>query len=237
MTDYGRVPQMDLETNVKEEEKEVFEVKEKEPVKEVSKEDEKKIKLREHLARCREKSAKVRAEKKAERIANKKPRGRPKKVKESNLDMSVKPIEEISTPEPIPPKEVEVFNQEKKRIETIEIPQQIETPKAPASNSMFDMDMLLNKIDERMDTRLKNFKPPPQQSYHLPPQNYYQPQPQINEQQIREDERKRMKDERDRKKQEVMNQRTQRYYNKLPPVSFVSSDNPWDNLLNPKRYG
>jgi hypothetical protein len=34
-----------------------------------------------------------------------------------------------------------------------------------------------------------------------------------------------------------MNQRTQRYYNKLPPVSFVSSDNPWDNLLNPKRYG
>ena len=68
----------------------------------------------------------------------------------------------------------------------------IETPKAPPSNSMFDMDMLLSKLDERMDTRLKNFQPPPQQSYQQPPQNFYQP-PQFNEQQIREDERNRMK--------------------------------------------
>ena len=95
--------------------------------------------------------------------------------------------------------------------------------------------MLLSKLDERMDTRLKNFQPPPQQSYQQPPQNFYQP-PQFNEQQIREDERNRMKQERDKKKQEIVNQRTQQYYKKLPPVSYVNSENPWDNLLNPKRY-
>ena len=61
MTDYGRVPQMDLTPDTKAEEKEVFEVKQKEVSKEeeVSEEDQKKIKLKEHLARCREKSLKV----------------------------------------------------------------------------------------------------------------------------------------------------------------------------------
>ncbi len=225
MSDYGRVPKMEIAPDPKEEEKEIFEVKEKEVSKEeVSKEDEKKIKLREHLAKCREKSAQVRAEKKAERIANKKPRGRPKK--ETNNDMSVKPIEPISTPEPKPPKEEEVFKQIPK-----EIPPQVETPNAPPSNAMFDMDMLLNKIDERMDTRFKNFQPPPQQY-----QPHYYPVPQFDEGKIREDERKKIKEERERKKQEILNQRTQQYYNKLPPVSYVNSDNPWDNLLNPKRY-
>ena len=72
MSDYGRVPVMEISNESKnEEEKEVFEVKE----------DDKKTKLREHLARCREKSAKVRAEKKQQKLLNKKPVGRPKKNK------------------------------------------------------------------------------------------------------------------------------------------------------------
>ena len=229
MSDYGRVPVMEISNESKtDEEKEVFELKE--TSKEVSKEDDKKTKLREHLARCREKSAKVRAEKKNQKLANKKSVGRPKKNK-IDVDVIVEPVEEVEEV-----KEEHIFKQ--KEIPPPEIIREIEIP-PPAShtNPMFDIDMLLNKLDARIDTKFKSFQPPQQQAPQ--PSAYpqlYQPPPQFNEESIRSDERRRMKEERDKQKQQVINQRTNQYYKKLPPASYINSGNEWDNLLNPRRY-
>ena len=225
MSDYGRVPVMEISNESKnEEEKEVFEVKE-------VKEDDKKTKLREHLSRCREKSAKVRAEKKNQKLANKKPVGRPKK----NKIVIEEPVEPVETQEEVEPvQEEQVFKQ--KEIPPPEIVRAIEIPPPPQTNSLFDLDMLLNKLDARIDTKFKTFQPPqaPQPSAY--PQSLYQPPPQFNEENIRSDERRKMKEERDKQKQHVMNQRTHQYYKKLPPASYINSGNEWDNLLNPKRY-
>ena len=89
MTDFGRVPLMEVEQPAKEE-KEIFDKPKTEPPTN-SAEDEKKLKLKEHLKKCREKSAEVRKAKAQEKKKNKRPVGRPKKVKEpkQNINMEV----------------------------------------------------------------------------------------------------------------------------------------------------
>ena len=142
--------------------------------------------------------------------------------------------------------------EEKKEPEKVFTPQQ-EKPKEkenspPPTNSMFDMDMLLNKLDERMDAKLKQFTPPPKQE--LPPAQhqdykYFPNQTDLNsfytnfkaqEDKIREDERNKILAEAKKQKEEKLKADTARYFRKMPPATLISSDNAWDNLLNPKKY-
>ena len=92
MTDFGRVPLLNVE-----EEKSDKEIFDKPKVKETKTSDEvddKKLKLKEHLAKCRAKSVEVRKAKALEKKANKKPVGRPKRVKE-NVVMEVADQSEV----------------------------------------------------------------------------------------------------------------------------------------------
>ena len=247
--DYGRVPQIPQE-NPQAEQKEVFNTQTTKPQKEPTQtEDKKKLDLKAHLAKCREKSLAVRRAKAEERKKNKKPRGRPKKEnvkmeleeKEQTLDdgTKVKWAEEKKEPE-------KVFNKPKSDLDNIQ--NDVMEKDQPKSNAMFDMDMLLNKLDERMDAKLKQFAPPPKQE--LPPAQhqdykYFPNQTDLNafytnfkaqEDKIREDERNKILAEAKKQKEEKLKADTARYFRKMPPATLINSDNAWDNLLNPKKY-
>ena len=122
MSDYGRVPIMDIEEIANETEKEVVNhllekdskngalgCPQDEPI-------DKKLKMKEHLARCREKSMEVRKANALEKKANKKPRGRPKKViediKEHLLEKDKGFPQEENVGDDVG--EVEIFTQPKK---------------------------------------------------------------------------------------------------------------------------
>ena len=241
MTDFGRVPMLDINEPEKEE-KEIFE--KKEPTKAIAKnDDEKKMKLKEHLAKCRAKSAEVRKAKALEKKANKKPVGRPKLVKE-NRTMEVEPVAPIKQDEE-PVQEVEIFNPTTKRLETIIEDKPIEPP----SNNMFDMDMMLNKFDERMDQKLKAFQipsatPSPQHNMGVDPNVYgFVSYMKDQEDKIRKEERSKYVVELEQKKNDLLMQNNRKYFSKLPPRQFhqpvqapvKQENNMWDDLLNPKR--
>ena len=247
MTDFGRVPILDVEEPAKEE-KEIFE-----KPKEYSEltEDDKKLKLKEHLARCRAKSAEVRKLKAQEKKKNKRPVGRPKKVKEpkANINMVVEqpdPIESIEE-QAEDKTEVEIFNPDTKRLETIPEDKVLTPPPIPKAQPAFDMDMLLNKFDERMNDKLKAFQVPAP-SQQVPSMGF---DPNVlgfvsymkdQEEKIRNEERKKYVVELEHKKNETLLQNTRKYFSRLPPRQFQApppaqpkQTDIWDDLLNPRR--
>lgn len=257
MTDFGRVPIMEVEQPAKEE-KEIFE-KPKEDSKTNSAEDDKKLKLKEHLKMCREKSAKVRKEKAQEKKKNKRPVGRPKKVKEPkpNINMVVEqtsvaeedPIESIQE-QAEDKTEVEIFNPETKRLETIP-EDKVLPPPVPKAQPAFDMDMLLNKFDERMNEKLKAFQvpEPPQAKQSIQPNMGFDPNVlgfvsymKDHEEKIRNEERSKYVMELEQKKNETLMNNTRKYFSRLPPRQFQApppaqprQSDMWDDLLNPRR--
>tara|TARA_R110000765_G_scaffold423513_1_gene532519 strand:+ start:249 stop:1025 length:777 start_codon:yes stop_codon:yes gene_type:complete len=256
MTDFGRVPLLDVEEEKSD--KEIFD-KPKEKLSKATEpnvDDEKKMKLKEHLAKCRAKSAEVRKAKALEKKANKKPVGRPKQVKQ-NLVMEVAEpkVEQVEQSEPVhsePANEVEIFNSKTKRLETIKEDKVIEP--SNKDNNMFDMDMMLNKFDERMDQKLKAFNQPsipntsgivPQPNMGIDPNVYsFVSYMKDQEDKIRNEERTKYVNELEQKKNDLLLQNNRKYFKKLPPRQFhqpvqqqqaPQENNMWDDLLNPKR--
>jgi hypothetical protein len=201
----------------------------------------KKQKLKDHLAKCREKSAIVRKAKKEEKERNKvqKPRGRPKKV---NVLDDVVEEEDVLSGNPSTPNDFQ------------EIPKQIpkEIPKsdviAPKQiNNGIDMDLLLNKLDDRINTRfntlqdsLKPKSDSPKSDYIAPKQN---PQDDLlkmmndREQMIRNDERSKYKKEQEQSKLETLQKSTKKYFGRLPPTDLFAPQpqNEWDNLFQTRK--
>ena len=255
MTDFGRVPLMEVEQPAKEE-KEIFDkptTKQAEPSNE---EDAKKMKLKEHLKMCREKSAEVRKAKAQEKKKNKRPVGRPKKVKEPkpNINMVVAEAEP-SIEEPLDhiqeqaedKTEVEIFKPELKTIpedKVLEPP----PPPVPKAQPVFDMDMLLNKFDERMNNKLKAFQVPATPAPSIPSMGF---DPNVlgfvtymkdQEEKIRNEERTKYVMELEQKKNETLMHNTKKYFSRLPPRQFQApppaqprQNDIWDDLLNPRR--
>lgn len=262
MTDFGRVPLMEVEQPAKEE-KEIFE-KPKASGKPTtsgidSAEDDKKLKLKEHLKMCREKSAKVRKEKAQEKKKNKRPVGRPKKVKEPkpNINMVVEePVAEEDPLESIQEQaedknEVEIFKSGKPtELETIP-EDKVLPPPVPKAQPAFDMDMLLNKFDERMNEKLKAFQvpEPPQAKQSIQPSMGFDPNVlgfvsymKDHEEKIRNEERTKYVAELEQKKNETLMNNTRKYFSRLPPRQFQApppaqprQNDIWDDLLNPRR--
>ena len=244
MTDFGRVPLLDVEEEKSD--KEIFDKPKEKHAKatEPNVDDEKKMKLKEHLAKCRAKSAEVRKAKALEKKANKKPVGRPKQVKQ-NLVMEVA---EESVPNEV--EEQEIFNSKTKRLETI-IEDKVLTP--TPSNNMFDMDMMLNKFDERMNEKLKAFQTSMPTTSGIDPQPNMGIDPNVygfvsylkdQEDKIRNEERTKYVNELEQKKNDLLLQNNRKYFKKLPPRQFhqpvqqqqaPQENNMWDDLLNPKK--
>jgi hypothetical protein len=251
MTDFGRVPILNVEEEKSD--KEIFD-KPKAKATEPNVDDEKKIKLKEHLAKCREKSAEVRKAKALEKKANKKPVGRPKQVKfKENVVLAV---EQPQEPEEPAPAEEEIFNSKTKRLETIIEDKVIEPP----TNNMFDMDMMLNKFDERMDQKLKAFQTPQSNTSEAVSLKTMGIDPNVygfvsymkdQEEKIRNEERTKYVNELEQKKNDLLLQKkndlllqnNRKYFKKLPPRQFhqpvqqqtPQENNMWDDLLNPKK--
>lgn len=254
MSDFGRVPIMEVEQPAKEE-KEIFD-KPSGKAEPTDAESEKKLKLKEHLKMCREKSAKVRKEKAQEKKKNKRPVGRPKKVKDPkpNINMVVEqtPVVEEEPLETIQEEaedkdETEIFKQKDKLIQVLETPELIPPP-VPKAQPAFDMDMLLNKFDERINQKLKGFQVPTPPTQQAPSMGF---DPNVlgfvnymkdHEEKIRNEERTKYIVELEQKKNDALMHNTKRYFNRLPPRQFQApapaqprQTDIWDDLLNPRR--
>ena len=249
MTDFGRVPLMEVEQPSKEE-KEIFEKPKAEPT---NSEDDKKLKLKEHLKMCREKSAKVRKEKAQEKKKNKRPVGRPKKVKEPKANINMVVSEEPTIEDPLESieeqaedkTEVEIFKPE---LETIP-EDKVLPPPVPKAQPVFDMDMLLNKFDERMNDKLKAFQVPEPIAKPAIPNMGFDPNVlgfvsymKDHEEKIRNEERTKYVMELEQKKNETLMNNTKKYFSRLPPRQFQApppaqprQNDIWDDLLNPRR--
>ena len=253
MTDFGRVPLMEVEQPAKEE-KEIFE-KPKTDSKTNSAEDDKKLKLKEHLKKCREKSAEVRKAKAQEKKKNKRPVGRPKKVKEPKPNINMVVAEEPTIEDPL--ESIEEQAEDKTEVEIFKpelesIPEdKVLPPPVPKAQPVFDMDMLLNKFDERMNDKLKAFQvpEPPQAKQSIQPNMGFDPNVlgfvsymKDHEEKIRNEERTKYVMELEQKKNETLMNNTRKYFSRLPPRQFQApapvqprQNDIWDDLLNPRR--
>ena len=264
MSNYARLPQITEDNEDKEQEKifnkppppvekENTQVEDKPQTTQLSEQEQKKQSLKEHLARCRVKSIETRKAKALEKKANKKPRGRPKKVKEeSPLKEEFKPNINMEVVEEYDPKTHrlnEVVKDVKKEVKELQ-------PKRPTTNMGLDnnrpttsMDLDYEKLADMVAGRLKpkhqNLPPAPNTKQQQAPPQLNKPIVQ-NQQQvgnflnsyadlIRQQERKKITEERAEKQKQNLNNATRSYYNKLPPVNLITSDNAWDNCFNGKR--
>tara|TARA_R110000787_G_scaffold92854_1_gene195032 strand:+ start:672 stop:1409 length:738 start_codon:yes stop_codon:yes gene_type:complete len=237
---YARLPQIPEDTQEVEEKKifkKVDTIETTQP-KGLTEAEEKKKSLKEHLARCREKSIATRKKNAEIKKANKKPRGRPKKS----------PLTEEDTPEFKPNIQLEVveeYDEKTHRINEVE-PKKVEevAPKevvAPiAKQTTNNMDLDYEKLADMVAGRLK----PPTPPITKPTTPQIPQTPMINNQQevgtfltgyadmIRQNERQNINKEKEQRQQQNLEQATKSYYGKLPPVSLIKSDNAWDNLFN-----
>ena len=240
MTD--RIPQV-APINPQKEEKEIFtQPEQKQKSQTTEKESDKKLALKEHLARCRQKSIAVRKAKAEERKKNKKPRGRPKK---ENMKIEIND-EETYDPKTHRIEEKEIFKEKEPQLATENTPPP-ETPPddKPPSNSMFDMEKLFERMDKTISEKMKAYAPPPQtipEEKEPPAYFKYMKEMKDHEEMIRQDERKKLGLQASQKKQEILQQQTNKYYKRmpLPQSSFHQPSNNngadlWDNLLNPKK--
>lgn len=241
MSNYARLPQIPEEPAPEKEEEQIFKKPDvedlKPPAKELTEAEQKKKSLKEHLARCRVKSIETRKAKAEEKKKNKKPRGRPKKVKDpSPLVEEFKPNVNLEVKEE--------YDETTHRInEVVEEPKEVveqikEVVEETKQN--YSMDLDYEKLADMVAGRLKpkeNKPPAPAPA---------QQQPVVNNQQqvgnflssyadmVRQQERAKIVEEKKQRQQENINNATRNYYKKLPPVSLIQSDNAWDNLFNPK---
>ena len=225
MSDFGS-RMISVETEQKEIKEEVKEEKEEN----VFVETDKKKKLKEHLAKCREKSAVVRKAKAQEKKANKKSVGRPKKQEVQKTDKDYGAKDRVVEEEEEEEQEEEVFKEKINKI-----------PSAP--QPQFDIEDLFNKFDERMNKKLEQFKTPPA------PAPTPTPVPQLNnnhdfmnmfkqqEDMIRNDERQKINLEKEQLKLKELEKANQRYYGRLPPSNLTppTEQNEWDKLLNVRK--
>lgn len=254
-SDFGRVPELDMtEDTPKKEEEKIFD-KPKEnismKIKEPKQEDDKKLKLKEHLARCRQKSIEVRRAKAIEKKANKKPRGRPRKEKQeeqpkANIQSLPEPVVEKSLP---PPEEKEIFKEVKQTLDDgTEVKYAVSSDEKPqnvvSQQPQLNMDDIWSKLSSKIDEKFSSI-PDASSTTTAPQDNFikYYEEMKAREEQIRKDEREKIKAEALNHKQNILTGATTRYFNKLgystpqPKQPVVSSEpiNAWDNLLNPRR--
>ena len=228
-------------------------------IKEPKQEDDKKLKLKEHLAKCRQKSIEVRRAKAIEKKANKRPRGRPRKEKQeeqpkANLQSLPEPVVEENLP---PTEEKEIFKEVKQTLDdgtevkyAVSLDDQqndVMEKEQPVQQPQLNMDDIWSKLSSKIDEKLSSLpKAEPQNVVSQTPQDnfikYYE-EMKAREDQIRKDEREKMKAEALHHKQNILTGATNKYFNKLgyttpqPKQPVVSSEplNAWDNLLNPRR--
>ena len=267
MSDFGRVPIMNIEEEkVDKDDKEIFDKPEAKKAKEANVDDDKKLKLKEHLAKCRAKSAEVRKAKAAEKKANKKPVGRPKQVKfKENVVLANEVAEEPQVEQPADKQssksndEEEIFTQAKlKTIKEDKVLSPISEP--TPTNAMFDMDMMLNKFDERMDQKLKAFERPTQpptpqsntsdkhsskflqneavsslKTMGIDPNVYsFVSYMKDQEEKIRNEERTKYVNELEQKKNDLLVQNNRKYFKKLPQRQFhqpIQQQAPQENNM------
>jgi hypothetical protein len=247
MNDFGRVPLLDVEEVDKPMDKEIFDKPAPSTAPPTVPLDEKKMKLKEHLAKCRLKSAEVRKAKALEKKVNKKPVGRPKRVAEKMvLDIEdTPPVSHLTAKDNT---EEEIFVPAVKVLPTIKEDKELSPP---PTNNMFDMDMMLNKFDERMNQKLKAFQTPappptPQHNMGIDPNVYgFVSYMKDQEEKIRNEERTKYVNELEQKKNDLLLQNNRKYFKKLPSRQFhqpvqhyqqaPQENNMWDDLLNPKR--
>ncbi len=208
MTDYGRIPQMEA-VNPQKEEKEIF-TKPTNDTKQntTNEESDKKMKLKEHLAKCRAKSIAVRKAKAEEKKKNKKPRGRPKK---ENMKIEINE-EETYDPETHRIEEKEIFKQKEPQVASKNLPPE-DPPddKPPANNNGFDMDKLFERMDKTINERMKAYAPPQQtipEEKEPPAYFKYMKEMKDHEEMIRADERSRIGKATQQKKMEVLHSST-----------------------------
>lgn len=233
MSKYARLPILPADETPEKVEEQIFNKPEPTPEltpppkKELTPEEQKKQSLAQHLAKCRAKSLETRKKKALEKKANKKPRGRPKKVKVVETEtkgvadstLPQEPIQrtEDPEPEPTPPPTPETI------------------PELPAMT--LDYEKLADMVAGRLKPKEKKPDTPPK----------IEPKPIVNNQQqvgnflssyadlIRQQERTKLIEENKQKQKEKLQQQTKNYYKKLPPVSLINSNNEWDNLFNGRR--
>ena len=191
----------------------------------------KREKLLNHLAKCREKSAAKRKAQKEEKAKNKKPRGRPKKnPQEENII-----INDASPVEVLPPP-------------TKDLPRPTPSPE-PVKRDLptIDYDRIIDGVHQKYLKSKAERKAKKQPAPAPAPTMQYQPPPPVQptfgeahtrfdrssfERQVREDERNKIRNEVARKKQEqdALKQRTKEYYSRLPPRSLAGGKN-WEEYF------
>jgi len=198
--------------------------------------DDKKKRLSDHLARCREKSKVVRAKKKEERIANKKPRGRPKKKVEVNENTDE--IKVIDNSEASLEMNIEEVPKKKLEFKPKEVPKKqptgIAQPDEPINKNfnMIDYERLSNMVAQKMKPVVRN--EPVQQKKIVNNQEQMGNFLKQYGDAVRVQEQKRIQKEKEEKEKEDFKKRTKRYYGKLPAPDLFSENN-WDNIFNPRR--
>ena len=244
-TNYSRMPNVD---SGEPEEKEEMIFKEPDTIardptpKQPENPDDKKKRLSDHLARCREKSKVVRAKKKEERIANKKPRGRPKKKVEVNENANeIKVIdnsEEIDNTKASLEMKVEEVPKKKLEFKPKEEPKKLATgiaqPDEPINKNfnMIDYEKLSNMVAQKMKPVVRNESVQEKKIVNNQEQmgNFLKQYGDA----VRVQEQKRIQKEKEDKEKEDFKKRTKRYYGKLPAPDLFSENN-WDNIFNPRR--
>jgi hypothetical protein len=194
----------------------------------------KREKLLNHLAKCRELSAAKRKAQKEEKVKNKKPRGRPKKQETKGLEVG----ENIIINEAPPVKETfekGVSGDTPRKELPPPTPKIEQIPKNVITPINIDYDKIINGVHEKYikskaERKAKN-------SPLAQPIPTYTPVPPMFdkvsfERQVREDERNKIRNEVARKKQEqdVLKQRTKDYYSRLPPRSLATGKG-WDDYF------
>ena len=173
----------------------------------------KKAKLREHLAKCREKSIAVRKEKAAVKKANKRPVGRPRKhpIKEAAPAPDPEPEPAPEIPEPsvqpavprvaVPPPQPEMDYDRLAGLVAARMrpaaPAAVATVPAAAPQNANDMTAFLNAFGNT----------------------------------VRENERAKVKAEREAKQKAQLDLSTKKYFSRLPKNT---GGDPWDALFNPR---
>jgi len=203
----------------------------------------KREKLLNHLAMCREKSAAKRKAIKEEKQKNKKPRGRPKKNPQDTFEKSIaKGGERGDSP-------ANVIINEASPVEVLPPPTKDLPPPTPKLEEMqknvntpvtIDYDRIINGVHDKYMKSKAERKAKKQPVPAPAPTMQYQPpapvQPAFDrsvfERQVREDERNKIRNEVARKKQEqdALKQRTKEYYSRLPPRSLAGGKN-WDEYF------
>ena len=194
--------------------------------------EEKTPSLRTHLADARKKSLEVRRAKAEIKKANKKPPGRPKKVKvieptpsleteNVKLDIEEKPIEEI----------IETKTEVQSSGIIMKTPVIKEALEIKTAEPL-DYDKLADLVVGKLGKREKPTQQIPQQVH----QPYYDPSYMSHfENKIRTEERQKIAHEKQKEKEDLLKTSTRNYFKRMPPINYFEPTDLYDFCFNPKR--